>query len=329
MRIEVIGAGVIGLSTALRLLEHGHQVTVRAAATGERTTSSVAAALWYPYLAAPAEAMRRWGAVSYDVLSSLALSDPAAGVDLRQGFELLDSPREPPDWAGEVRGFRPITSSEGHRHVDGRRAEHGWAFESPVADMAVYLPWLAARVVAAGGRIDAGDRLTPADLRSARPGTQVRVLCTGLGSHELLGDTDVAPVRGQVVLLSQVGLRSWVLDESEPHRPTYVVPRRDVVVCGGTALPNRWDDGVDDETTHDILTRCRALVPELASAHVLGVRVGLRPVRSRVYLERDDTLGPDGLATIACYGHGGAGVTVSWGCAEQVATLVDGTRVSV
>lgn len=323
MRVEVVGAGVIGLSTALRLLQDGHGVTVRAHATGERTTSSVAAALWYPYLAAPAQATRRWGAVSYDVLSALAESDPGAGVDLRRGFELLDGPGEPPDWANDVRGMRPITPSDERRHVDGRPAEHGWTFLSPVADMATYLPWLTAKVLEAGGRVEPDSPLAPADLRRVRPGTEVRVVCSGLGSADLLGDVALRPVRGQVVLLEQVGLDTWVLDEAgDPQRPTYVVPRRDVIVCGGTALPDRWDDDVDDDTTLDVLRRARALVPELDGARVRSVRVGLRPVRPEVRLARDDTLGPGGVATIACYGHGGAGVTLSWGCADDVAAIV-------
>jgi D-amino-acid oxidase len=322
MRVEVLGAGVVGLTTAIALCQDGHQVTVRAAATGEATTSSVAAALWYPYLAAPAEAARRWGAVTYDVLTHLASRDASAGVDVRAGVELTHG-GPPPDWAGDVAGFAALDTSVGYHHSDGTPAEHGWTFRAPVADMARYLPWLAEQVLAAGGRIDRCDPIGPGDLQQVTSGTQVRVLCTGLGSHGLTGDHGVRPVRGQVVLLEQVGVDTWVLDEADdPQRPTYVVPRRDVVVCGGTALPDRWDDAVDDETTLDILRRCRTLVPALAEAPVRGVRVGLRPVRPQVRLDRDDSLGPDGIATIACYGHGGAGVTLSWGCAREVAAIV-------
>lgn len=322
MRVEVLGAGVIGLSTALALCQDGHQVSVRAAQIGEATTSSVAAALWYPYLAAPAEATRRWGAVTYDVLTRLANEDASAGVDLRPGVELTRG-TPAPDWADDVAGFAALDATAGYHHSDGTPAEHGWTFRAPVADMARYLPWLVDQALQAGAQIERCDALRPDDLQRVTPGTQVRVLCTGLGSHGLTGDHTVRPVRGQVVLLDQVGLDTWVLDEAgHPQRPTYVVPRRDVVVCGGTALPDRWDDAVEDDTTIDVLHRCRVLVPALREARVRGVRVGLRPVRPQVRLDRDDSLGPDGIATIACYGHGGAGVTLSWGCAREVAAIV-------
>ena len=70
MLVEVVGGGVIGLSVAIRLLERGHRVRVRSMSFGESTTSAVAAALWYPYLAAPEAATRRWGARTCDVVTS-------------------------------------------------------------------------------------------------------------------------------------------------------------------------------------------------------------------------------------------------------------------
>ena len=55
-RVIVVGAGVIGLSCAVRLLEAGHRVDVLARDLPRETTSAVAAAIWYPYRAWPAGA---------------------------------------------------------------------------------------------------------------------------------------------------------------------------------------------------------------------------------------------------------------------------------
>lgn len=67
------------------------------------------------------------------------------------------------------------------------------------------------------------------------------------------------------------------------------------------------------------MRRCAALRPEIAGARVLAHRVGLRPARDAVRLERG-TL-PDGRRLVHNYGHGGAGVTVAWGCAQEAARL--------
>jgi D-amino-acid oxidase len=61
-------------------------------------------------------------------------------------------------------------------------------------------------------------------------------------------------------------------------------------------------------------------VPELAGARVLGERVGLRPARrGGPRVEAEDL--PGGGRVVHAYGHGGAGMTLSWGCADEVTTL--------
>ena len=128
MQVTVVGAGVVGLSAAVRLAEDGHDVRVLTDRAPADTTSAVAAALWYPYLAAPAHRTRAWGARTYEVLRQLASGSPEAGVDLRYGRELLPRAAAAPAWRADVDDFTLLDS--------------GWAFTAPVADMSVYLPWL-------------------------------------------------------------------------------------------------------------------------------------------------------------------------------------------
>lgn len=62
-------------------------------------------------------------------------------------------------------------------------------------------------------------------------------------------------------------------------------------------------------------------VPDLSDAAVIGSVAGVRPYRrGGVRLERD-TL-PDGRPIMHDYGHGGAGITLAWGCAEEVLALL-------
>src|SRR5215210_4260196 len=72
VRVIVVGAGVIGLTCAVRLLEAGHRVDVVARDLPLETTSAVAAAIWYPYRALPQDRVTAWSAASYAVFDRLA-----------------------------------------------------------------------------------------------------------------------------------------------------------------------------------------------------------------------------------------------------------------
>jgi D-amino-acid oxidase len=76
-----------------------------------------------------------------------------------------------------------------------------------------------------------------------------------------------------------------------------------------------WDLDVDPATESAILARGRALVPALEHAAIVSHAVGLRPGRSEVRLE---TVRRPGGIIVHNYGHGGGGVTLSWGCADEV-----------
>ena len=296
-RVIVVGAGVVGLTCAVRLLEAGHRVDVVARDLPLETTSAVAAALWYPYRALPQDRVTAWAATSYAVLADLA-RDERTGVRMLTGTEVLRTPQPDPWWRAAVPSLdRETALPPGYAD--------GWTFVSPVVDMPVHLRWLTARIDELGGT------LTRMNLSALPADGTLVVDATGLGARHFGADPAVTPVRGQVVVLEQVGLERWTLDADGP---TYVVPRSSEIVVGGTAEEGEWSRTPDSATAEAVLHRATALVPELEGARVLRHKVGLRPARPTVRLERVGDV-------IHTYGHGGAGVTLSWGCAADVVGL--------
>ena len=306
-RVVVVGAGVIGLSCAVRLLEAGHRVDVLARDLPLETTSAVAAAIWYPYRAWPADRVLPWSRESYGVFASIAADQPESGVRMHEGTEVVAHRDELPWWADAVPDLRETV--EVPAGYDG-----GWSFTTPIVEMPVYLRWLAGRVLDAGGSIT---RLNLHGLPTTGDGADRHAVvdCSGIGAKFLAADPSVYPVQGQVVLVEQVGLDRWWVNDVETEGPTYVVPRSRDIVVGGTDVEGEWSRTPSPEVASAILRRALRLVPELAGAEVLGHRVGLRPARPAVRLERVGDV-------VHCYGHGGSGVTLSWGCAREVAELL-------
>lgn len=299
----MVGAGVVGLSCAVRLLEAGHRVDVLARDLPLETTSVVAAAIWYPYLAEPRERVVAWGTTSHRVFAAIAGQEPTEvphGVRMLPGTEALHARSSEPWWSAAVPDLVHVPPPTGYADA--------WAFTAPVIDMPVYLGWLRARLEAMGGT------LTRMSLGGLPLSEDVVVNCSGLGARLLAADHSVAPVRGQVVLVEGIELDRWWLDAAGP---TYVVPRGRQVVVGGTEEAGEWSRTPSPATATAILQRATRLVPDLARAHVVRHKVGLRPVRPAVRLESEGRV-------VHCYGHGGAGVTLSWGCAEEVVGVVAG-----
>ncbi len=312
--IVVVGSGVIGLTTAVVLAERGRRVRVWTRDPVERTTSAVAGALWWPYAIEPVTSARGWALRSLDVYEEAAASPEVTGVRLVEGVlgeADLDGAQA---WAGaRVPGLRAATAEE--------YAGSGMWARLPLIDMSTHLPWLRERLLAAGGVIETR---TVSDLAEAD--APVVVNCTGLGARELVPDASLRPVRGQLVLVENPGIRTWLVATDVSGAKTYFFPQPGRLVLGGTADEDAWTLEPDPAVAESIVRRCAALRPEIEGARVLGHRVGLRPARNAVRLERE--LLPDGRVVVHNYGHGGAGVTVAWGCAEEAAGLAHGAASS-
>jgi len=311
MDVLVIGAGVSGLTTGICLAEAGLEVTIRTAAPPGQTTSAAAGAVWGLVKVGPPDRVLGWGRVGLEALSALA-AEPGTGVRMVSGQEVSRSRLEPHYWTDLLPGLRPCSESE---LPDG--FADGWHYTAPVATMPVYLGYLRARFEQAGGTLEVAPVAALADLAGAAP---VIVNCSGAAARDLVPDPDVVAVRGQVVIAANPGIEEFFIDrDPEPPWIVYMFPHGEQILLGGTNDEGNWDEDPKTEIAERIMAGCTAIDPRLRGAEILGHRVGLRPCRPEVRLESEQL---DAGVLWHNYGHGGAGISLSWGCAEEITASV-------
>eukprot|EP00058_Branchiostoma_floridae_P025556 XP_002611046.1 hypothetical protein BRAFLDRAFT_233542 [Branchiostoma floridae] len=310
-RVCVVGAGVVGLSSAVCIQEKvpGVQVTVLSEKFSPHTTSDV-------LLRNVIFASRRWGDETWDHLKTLYLSPVAcdAGVILLSGYHLHKQPQQDPNWASTVFGFRHLTK-EDLQQFPGFSS--GWFSTHLLCEGRKYLPWLMTKFKKAGGKVQQGKVTSLTELADHY---NVVVNCCGIGAGELVGDNTVQPVRGQVYRVNAPWVKHYLIAHEDCY---YIIPCSNNVVLGGTAQKGNWNLSPHPTDSKAIWEGCCQLVPSLRKCKVDHEWVGLRPSRPKVRLERESVgKGSSSLEVVHNYGHGGAGITLHWGCAQQAARLV-------
>jgi D-amino-acid oxidase len=339
-RVAIIGAGVSGLTCGVVFAERGHGTEIFAKEVARQTTSGAAAAVWFPYDAEPLEKVIPWALKTFDVLADLARV-PATGVsmiELRQFSRTREI--QIPDWAiplgaqtvipsslsvilsevenGAAREAATWTGRPEAERTGGERItslesfSSGFSLRVPLMDTTIYLDYLANRFVAAGGSIAANVHFNK--LAEVNRKFDLVINCAGIGARDLVQDVNLEAHRGQVVIVPKIeNLSCAIVCDDAPLM--YAIPRRNDCVFGGT---NEINDTLASEpaTTARIVAECSRVL-KIDKPNVLAERVGLRPFRRLgVRLERVQL--HDGRIVIHNYGHGGAGFTLSWGCAREV-----------
>jgi D-amino-acid oxidase len=309
--VLVIGAGVSGLTSAVCLAESGHSVRVMADLPPTMTTSAVAGASWGPYMVSDPRVLE-WSRQTRITLQAIAQTGSATGVRMVNGLETDIERVEPPRWAVDANDFRLCRAEE----LPPGYAT-GWRYTIPIVNMRTYLGYLVDRLAACGVKVQIA---TVSSFAAVAHTARTIINCTGLGSRELVPDSALYPVRGQLVVVKNNGVDSFFQDNTNGEELTYFLPHGDHVVLGGSAIEHASDMLPDAKMAEAIMKRCAAVEPRLLDAQKIEDRVGLRPTRPAVRTERADV---DGLRVIHNYGHGGSGLTLSWGCAEEVRRLID------
>lgn len=314
----VVGAGVVGLTSAVLLAEQGLKVQVHADRPPQSTTSAVAGAVVGGPLTtdaaeaaakfAPVSTSTAWQRASMREFTALA-QQPGTGVHTARGRLVSRKDDGNLDLATTLPGYQPCTAADS--------AGFAVAFWTrlPIVDMPAYLDYLAARATAAGATLTTGQVPSLKDAAARAP---IVVNCTGTGAAHLVPDPQVVPVRGQHVVVDNPGLSDFFFENNAGPASTSYFPHGPRLVLGGTSQRGADSLEPDPDQTREIIERCAAVEPKIADARILHVQVGLRAARPRTRLETERI--NDSLV-IHNYGHGGIAVGLSWGCARQVLAL--------
>jgi D-amino-acid oxidase len=307
-KVAVVGAGVSGLTCAVVFAESGFATSILAEQIGDRTDSAAAAAIWYPYDVGSGSEVVPWALISYGRFLELA-RNPQSGVSLVElrVFSRL-GPIAPPDWTRPFSTRALVASEIPAAFVSG------FSIRVPLIETSKYLGYLQTRLANAGASVTEAVRFERLD--EVDDGFDLIVNCSGIGARDLVPDPAMEPHRGQVAIVGKLDLPYAVVCDDPPLM--YAIPRTQDCVLGGTndVSDNRL---ADSTATANIIQECQRVLG-FPAPNLLAERVGLRPGRKSGVRVAAEKLS-DGRTVIHNYGHGGAGFTLSWGCAQTVLEL--------
>ena len=308
--IAVIGAGVIGLSAAIELLRLEYDVTIYADNVSPNTTSDVAAAIWAPFKIEPAEQAMQWALHSLKKIEQIAETAPEAGILFKTHTELFETTQEKPQW---LQSLPPLPQPN---YILEKYRNDSYSAMLPLIDSSQYMPYLNKLFLMNGGHL-VHTKIDHINILFNKH--NIVINCSGLGAKTLVNDELLYPIRGQVLSIEKIPDFKDSLVLSTTTELTHLFSRVNDCLIGGTVDEQDWRPHADENITQSILSRVNAIYP-LGKVKILRQIVGLRPARPRVRLELERI--KETQVIIHNYGHGGAGYTVSWGCAAAVAELV-------
>lgn len=352
--IVIVGAGVLGLTNALNLLQKDRNNKVTVVAQHFPTdfefkniyTSPIAGANWSSFAKPDDYFVQEIDKIGYRKFYDFIKNRPEAGVTQRldvsyvtKEHHLKNGSVKQIPWFGHGEfakecGFRELRSEE----FDTTKFSYGYEFNGMVIRTSYYMTFLINECWRLSGAAEGPNsrfsikRGTVRALKDAfklhSSGVEADLVinCTGLNVRQL-EDIEASekekmyPVRGVVfVAKNTTGLKNVTAVEcGKDDEMLYLMPRREgELIIGGCFQEGNESKYVEDDLRERILGRCKQYLPEFKwdDLEIVRQQVGFRPFRRGGYrIERAGKI-------IHCYGVGGAGYQSSWGCAERVEQLI-------
>jgi len=353
-RFLIIGAGINGLTCAYRLLEAKHQVIIVSDRFPPFTTSNVAGALWeWPpavcgfYDAKQSKDIslqKKWAEISYRKFYDLHKKELPTGVFLRKANFYFSSPvlanteeaAKMNELKGIVLNFLHSESIVKKNEIADDKIVDAYQYLAPMVDTDTYLQWMVDHLTSKGAilRTQKIERNLSEEAHRLKSKNEVDLVinCTGLGAYDLCDKTVFAVKGGLLRLRNYDNSGNQILEahctsinSEDENEFNYIVPRgKDSLVIGGYAIPMRdhtEQSLLEEQFYSGLFARNCRFYPPLANFTIPldpGGITGYRPYREDgIRLEKDREV--DFL--IHNYGHGGSGVLLSWGCADEVLKL--------
>jgi D-amino-acid oxidase len=254
----VLGSGAVGLATARLMQDRGWDVTIYAKDLPPNTTSNVAGGQWSPtsvydeeFLTPGFEAQFE-SAMRHAYRSYQNLVGSKYGIRWISNYSIQSQPSVEQTFAEKYSDMYPqlIDLLPGQHPFDARYVNH---YDTMLIEPAIYLPAMMQDFYGAGGAIITRHFVDQADVLSLEE--PVLINCTGLGSGKLFQDEELIPIKGQLTFILPQEEVDYIVIGGDG---TYMFPRADGILLGGTFERNQWDIAPDPAVTRSILGRHKA-----------------------------------------------------------------------
>lgn len=257
----VLGAGIMGLTTARLLQDAGWAVTIYTREVSRHSTSNVGAGQWAPtsvfeegVASAAFEAQFKFAArIAHHAYQNL--SGANYGIRFTENYYIGNQPRERSYYLRELPElFASMADLEPHQHPFP--VDYVTRTVTMIIEPATFLRRVRDDLYLAGGKIVLRDFRSLSDVLSlAEP---VIFNCTGLGAGELFGDEELIPIKGQLVFMPPDPAVDF-LTVGGGRDVTYMFPRAGEILLGGSYQKNDWTRHPEAEVTERIIADNRAI----------------------------------------------------------------------